>query len=285
MNIYDLSPLINSFGSIYIGIFICIVLGFILGIISSIFGIGGGFLITPFFHSFLNVTGPLAVASSIGQIPFTALSGIIKYAKNKKVNFKYAFLLSLGSIPSSQFLASILANSENNFLGKIIIYRNLNLADFLIILTFILVVGGTGIYNIIKSKKNSKELKIKILKYQKLYTFFIGILFGFFSVLLGIGGGFLSTPYFIYYCRFTSIEAVATTLTVLFITSTITTVHYLLKKQIYFLISILIAIGGIIGAQVGSSLALKMPQEKILLYLGYLQITAVIFYLSSKFLV
>ncbi|GIW22475.1 MAG: hypothetical protein KatS3mg068_1482 [Candidatus Sericytochromatia bacterium] len=234
------------------------------------------------FHSFLNVTGPLAVASSIGQIPFTALSGIIKYAKKNKVNFKYAFLLSLGSIPTSQFLANILANSENNILGKINVYKNLTLGDFLIIFTFIIVVGGTGIYNILKSNKNITNNNFRILKCHKIYTLIVGALFGFFSVLLGIGGGFLSTPYFIYYCRFTSIEAVATTLTVLFITSTITTIYYLLEKQIYFLISLIIAIGGIIGAQLGSSLALKLSQEKILLYLGYLQILAVIFYIISK---
>jgi uncharacterized membrane protein YfcA len=58
----------------------------------------------------------------------------------------------------------------------------------------------------------------------------------------------------------------------------------LLIKEIYFLISLIIAVGGIIGAQIGSSLALKMPQQKILLYLGYLQLTAVIFYVFSKFL-
>jgi uncharacterized membrane protein YfcA len=284
MNIYDLSPIINSFGSIYTGIFFCLIIGIILGIISSVFGIGGGFLITPFFHSFLNVSGTLAVASSIGQIPFTALSGIIKYAKKKKVNFKYAFLLSLGSIPSSQILANIFANSKNNILGKMIIYKNLNLADFLIIITFILVVGGTGTFNIIKAKKFNLNEKFKQLKFEKLYTFLIGILFGFFSVLLGIGGGFLSTPYFIYYCRFNPVEAVATTLATLFITSTVTTIHYLLIKEIYFLISLIIAVGGIIGAQIGSSLALKMPQQKILLYLGYLQLTAVIFYVFSKFL-
>jgi hypothetical protein len=284
MNIYDLSPLINSFGSIYTGVFFCITLGIILGIISSAFGIGGGFLITPFFHSFLNVSGALSVASSIGQIPLTTLSGIINYAKNKKVNFKYALLLSLGSIPSSQILASILANSKNNILGSTFIYKNLTLVDFLIIITFVVIVGGTGIYNIKKSKKINLRKKLKKLRFERLYTFFIGTLFGLFSVLLGIGGGFLSTPYFIYYCKFNPIEAVATTLTVLFITSTITTIHYLLKSEIYFLISIIIAIGGIIGAQIGSSIALKIPQEKILLYLGYLQIIAVIFYVSSKFL-
>jgi uncharacterized membrane protein YfcA len=286
MNIYDLLPLIHSFGSIYTGIFLCLLIGFVTGIVSSVFGVGGGFIITPFFHSFLNVTGTLAVASSVGQIPLVSLSGIFKYAKSNKIKFKPLIFLLLGAIPSSQLLASYLGNIKNTVWGKTNIYGNLTAADLVIMGTFVFIIGGLGLYNIKKSKENIAQgeyVAVKQLSKPNLTTFILGLAFGFFSVLLGIGGGFFCVPYFVYYCGLTSVEAVATTLVALFITSTFTTIHYIYIQEIYFSISLIIAIGGIIGAQVGAHYALKSKSGKILLYLGYVQIFAAFFYIFTKF--
>ncbi len=204
---FDLSSLTHVYGSLYIGISATILLGGVVGFISASFGIGGGFVITPYFNAGLNLSATTAVATSMGQIPFMSLAGLVKYFKEKIINYRLAAWLLAGSLPASQVVAHYLGNIKDTSWGKIEVYGGMLLADMIIIVVFAVVIGVLGVYNLVRSYRGGKEKAMAKNKFtsntqMNLITFCIGICFGFFSALLGIGGGFFFFSVFCLFLRF-----------------------------------------------------------------------------------
>ncbi len=275
------------------------------------FGIGGGFVVTPFFHSVLQLPAPLAVASSMGQIAFMSLSGIVTYAREKKILYREGLLLLIGAIPASQIVALSFGSLRGSATtGETPFFAGLNLADFVLLLCFGLFLGLVGVYNVVRSfryrathadaqPKQSGEKarstntgtatsdslqaeRARRIRRRPVATLLVGCLFGVFSVLLGVGGGVFAVPYFVFALKFEPAEAVATSFFCILVTSVLTTIHYALAGNIYLGLSLCIALGSVIGAQSGARFAIQLAPGRLLLILGCTQLAIVAAYIALK---
>ena len=284
--LFDLTPLTAQFGSLELGILICLVLGFFVGIISGMLGIGGGFIITPFFHAGLGLSASHAVASSMGQMPLMATFACWEYFKKNLISFKTALFFLITAIPSAQYVAHWVAKIQNSEFGSKPVWNGLSSADVIILISFTFIIGTIGLYNIYRSyglKADDSNLK-PMFKGNGLniVSLISGIIFGIVSVILGIGGGFLAVPFFIYVHGLKPINAVATSMFCIFITSSITSLHYLWLGEIYFGLSLVLALSSIIGAILGTKIAIKLSPDILLKSFAILQLGVVVIYTYIK---
>ena len=254
-------------------------LGFVVGMVSAAFGIGGGFVITPFCHAVLGLPAPLAVATSMGQIPLLSVAGVRRYQRDQVIDYGLAGALLIGALPAAQLVAWWLAARPASAWPELIAGQTL--PDLLLLGVFTLAIGGLGLYNMRRAGEETdaapRERRRPLGKVALL-----GIVFGALSALLGIGGGFFAVPIFIYLCGLRPVEAVATSLFAVLITSAVTTLHYLWLGQIYFAISLIIASGSMLGARVGAGLALRSQPATLLRSLGAAQVLICLGYLALK---
>ena len=302
--LWDLSPLVAAFGTIGTGIAVSILLGLVVGFVSAMFGIGGGFVVTPFFHSVIGLSAPLAVAASMGQIACMSLSGIVEYARKGKVRYNTALLTLLGSLPASQWVAATVGNLRDSNLATQPVMAGLSLADLILLLSFGVFLALLGVYNIVRARRytpesttpsqaatdsasganSNSDAKLPSPRRQRpLATIVMGVFFGALSVFLGIGGGFLAVPFFVYALKLEPAEAVATSFFCILITSILASVHYALADHLYFGLSLCVAAGSVFGAQAGSRFAIQVAPRRLLFSLGVLQLVIVTAYLLLKF--
>lgn len=263
-------------------------ISFTVGILAAMFGIGGGFFFTPFFHSVIGLPPVQAVATSMFQIPFMSASGSATYLLQKKVQIKPALWLLAGAIPSSQITAWFF--SYYSLKDKTASPQADHLAiDIFLILLYTFVIGGTGFFILLKKSKDDKPLTLPtnnsnqpvyhIPKFSILTT---GLLFGFVASALGVGGGFLTVPYFLFFLKMPASQATATSLFTMFFLSIITSTQYLLLGHPVVPLSLLAALGTMSGAQLGSRMAIHLPSHVLKKFFGLIQILVVIVYLLRE---
>lgn len=232
----------------------------------------------------------MSVATSMGQIPFMSLAGSIQYFRSKKVRVQATLWLLLGSLPAAQLVAHFIGNINESPIGREIVFAGMTAADLFLLLQYGFFIGLLGAYNLYRSfRVEPKETAARKAPLpagwrRNLATVAAGVVFGSFSALLGIGGGFFAVPFFVYACGFEPVEGVASSLFAIFVTSALTTLHYVLVDQIYFGLSLTIAAGSVFGALLGSRFATRVKQAYILRSLGILQIAVIFGYLALKFL-
>lgn len=304
------------------GIIVVFGVGFFVGYLASFLGLGGGFIYTPFFHSFFHLTAVQAVAVSLAQMPVSALSGLYVYFKNNKIRWKQGFVLLVTSIPTAQYTAFAFGRFEDTTLGKQLFY-GIPLSEFVYLIVFTFFLSILAAYNLVsafkkrkryyemisipESKQNPKKTESNQETYQKVTShnrdsanilenetefqftnksvfivLAVGVFFGMFSSLFGIGGGFLAVPLFIYYFRMSPVEAVATSFLGIFLTSFGTTVQFLILGKLHWELALIGSFGGIFGARIGSLKAVKAKPYSILFVTSFFQILVVIWYLVGK---
>lgn len=299
------------------GILVVFSVGFFVGFLASFLGLGGGFIYTPFFHSFFHLTAVQAVAVSLAQMPVSALSGLYVYFKNDKIRWKQGFLLLITSIPSAQYAALAFGRFEDTTLGKQL-YYGIPLSEFVYLFVFTIFVGLLAVYNLFtafnKRKLYYKSLSLEnqnhlvkeegaqlatdsktnttsvspaksefhFTKQSIFIVLLAGVFFGLFSSLFGVGGGFLAVPLFIYYFRMSPVEAVATSFLGIFLTSFGTTVQFLILGKLHWELALIGSFGGIFGARIGSLKAVKAKPYTILFVTSFFQFLVVTWYLVMK---
>lgn len=302
------------------GVIVVFGVGFFVGYLASFLGLGGGFIYTPFFHSFFHLTAVQAVAVSLAQMPVSALSGLYVYFKNDKIRWKQGFLLLATSIPSAQYTAYAFGRFEETTLGKQL-YYGIPLSEFVYLIVFTFFLGILAVYNLIAAlkkrkkyydsiKQNTLDLAVsnntskhqssqasnttQTSSYQTkedsfllsrrsiLIVLLVGVFFGMFSSLFGIGGGFLAVPLFVYYFRMSPVEAVATSFLGIFLTSFGTTLQFLLLGKLHWELALVGSFGGIFGARIGSLKAVSAKPYTILLVTSLFQFLVVVWYLVGK---
>ncbi|MCW7491815.1 sulfite exporter TauE/SafE family protein [Leptospira sp. 2 VSF19] len=303
------------------GIIVVFGVGFFVGYLASFLGLGGGFIYTPFFHSFFHLTAVQAVAVSLAQMPVSSLSGLFVYYKNNKIRWKQGLLLLCTSIPSAQFTAYKFGRFEDTELGKQL-YYGIPLSEFIYLIVFTVFLGILAVYNLIVALRRrrkyfqSLEVQSQILNpspsfdslssssksiepiqsktnenQEESFTYssksvaivlLTGIFFGLFSSLFGIGGGFLAVPLFVYYFRMSPVEAVATSFLGIFLTSFGTSVLFFMQGKLHLELAIIGSFGGIFGARIGSLKAVNAKPYSILLVTAIFQFLVVVWYVLGK---
>jgi len=267
-----------------INIFLLLGLGGVVGFLSGLFGVGGGFLLTPLLIM-IGVPPTVAAASDSNQIVAASASGTYAHARAGSVDFKMGIVLLIGGV---------IGGSGGVFLIRLL--RMLGEADFVITITYVLMLGGIGSYMFFESLENLRggkrrrqpavesrpsvyarlvrNLPWKVHFRQSnvtlslLMPLLLGILVGALAAVMGVGGGFIMVPVMVYLLRMPMHVVVGTSLfQILFTCVNVTILQATVNHTVDFLLALILLFGSVIGAQLGAraSKRLNADQLKILM--------------------
>lgn len=268
-----------------INILVPVGLGLAVGLLSGLFGVGGGFLMTPLLIMF-GIPSTVAAATDSNQIVAASTSGTYAHWKVGNVDFKMGLYLLAGG-----FLGGVVG------VQAIKLLHAMGNADFVIKMTYVLMLGIVGTYMFIESLQSMKKKKGpavdevkekkesavgKFLKALPLQTHFeksgithsvlvpivLGGFVGVLAAIMGVGGGFLMVPIMVYMLRMPMHVVVGTSLfQILFTCIEVTFLQAYTNHNVDFILAVLLLLGSTVGAQVGTVFGrkLKADQLKILL--------------------
>jgi uncharacterized membrane protein YfcA len=270
-------------------------LGLVVGLLSGLFGVGGGFLMTPLLMM-IGIPPTIAAATDANQIVAASASGTFAHWRLGNVDYKMGLYLLIGG-----FLGGALG------VHIIKILRATGGADFLIKITYVVMLGVVGTFMFFESlhalrkqkaaargegKAHSKPVKQNggLLGWLPMQTFFeksgvthsalvplsLGVFVGVLAAIMGVGGGFLMVPVMIYMLRMPMHVVVGTSLfQIMFTCTEVTFLQAYSNHTVDFLLAILLLVGSVFGAQIGTVLGRKLhgDQLKILLAVIVLAVT------------
>ena len=269
-------------------------LGLAVGLLSGLFGVGGGFLMTPLLMM-VGIPPTIAAATDANQIVAASASGTISHWRLGNVDFKMGLYLLIGGFVGGAGGVQVIK-----------ILRATGGADFLIKMTYVVMLGGVGSFMFVeslnamrKTKKSSttaapaaapKEKKGGFFAALPMQTYFeksgvthsalvplfLGTFVGVLAAIMGVGGGFLMVPVMIYMLRMPMHVVVGTSLfQILFTCIEVTYLQAYSNHTVDFILAIILLVGSVFGAQIGTVLGRKLhgDQLKILLSIIVLAVT------------
>jgi uncharacterized membrane protein YfcA len=270
--------------NISIHIFVLLGLGLTVGFLSGLFGVGGGFLLTPLLMMF-GIPPTVAAASDANQIVAASTSGTFAHWRLGNVDFKMGLLLVAGGVIGGTLGVQLIK-----------ILRAAGNADFVIKITYVIMLGVIGSYMFLESLKNlrPRPLQAAAPKLQKKSWFarccealpfavrfeksgitlsifmplILGSLVGVLSALMGVGGGFIMVPVMVYMLRMPMHVVVGTSLfQVLFTCIDVTFMQAFYNHTVDLLLAVFLLVGSTTGAQIGARISshMKADQLKIVL--------------------
>lgn len=260
-----------------VNIFLLLGLGGITGVLSGMFGVGGGFLMTPFLM-FIGVPPTVAVATSANQIVASSVSGFLAHWRRDNVDFKMGHFLLGGGIVGSTI--GVWAFARLRELGHI---------DLIILLFYIIFLGAIGglmaiesfraIYRKHEVKPRRETLSgLHLRKRLPWVTEFpkskisisawlpvgIGLIVGMLVSLMGVGGGFFMIPAMIYLLGMPTSMVIGTSLfQIIFITANVTLLQAITTQTVDIVLALLLLSSSVVGAQAGSKIGAKLPAEHL----------------------
>ena len=268
-----------------VNVFLILGMGLAVGFISGMFGIGGGFLMTPLLI-FVGVSPAVAVASVASHIAASSFSGALSYWRKRAVDLALASLLLAGGI---------LGTAAGVWLFTLL--RALDQLDLLIGLSYVTlltVVGGFMIYESLRAIVRAQQgnpvplrrpgshtwlhglpLKLRfkrsVIYVSAIPVWVIGFIIGFIGAIMGIGGGFLLVPMLIYFLRVPTATVIGTSMVLTLITmASATVMHAATNHLVDAVLAFILMIGGVVGAQFGARAGQKISGEWLRLLLGLL---------------
>lgn len=265
-------------------ILLSVSLGVIVGAIGAFFGVGGGFMVTPFLHTVIGLTAAESVATSTGQIVLLSSSAGWYYFREGLIKFRAAFYLLLGSLPSALFFAWLIGRVQHSPFASQIVWLGMSKADLTLLVVFTVGIGTLGCYNLYRAGllQASTESTGQSQIFNKMEAVAVGVLTGTSAAVLGIGGGFITFPYLVYRCKMLPTEAVATGICVMWVTTLIASGKYISSGTLRLGPALAIGIGGVIGAQIGARMILNVSPRTVVKTLGVLQLLVAILYSIGK---
>jgi len=259
-----------------------IVLGFLVGLLSGMFGVGGGFLTTPLLI-FYGIPPTVAVASAATQITGASVSGVMVHMRRGGVDMKMGGVMIAGGLLGSLVGAALFRLLQAS--GQIDVVIGFL---YVLILTWI---GGLMLKDGLKSlglippksedaprPRHNRWVASLPLRWRfhgsGLYIspvapFALGFLAGTLTVLLGIGGGFILVPAMIYLLGMPARVVIGTSLfMVLAVSASTTMVHAVTTRAVDVVLAALLLVGGVIGAQYGAVLATRVKPDLLRLALA-----------------
>jgi uncharacterized membrane protein YfcA len=268
-----------------VNILLILAMGLAVGFISGMFGIGGGFLMTPLLI-FLGISPAVAVATVTSHIAASSMSGAITYWSRRALDLALAFMLLAGGI---------IGTAVGVWLFTML--RTLGQLDITIGLSYVLLLTAVGalmaaesVGAIIRTRQGKPVelrrpgahtwihgLPFKLrFKRSRIYVsaipvWGIGFIIGFVGAVMGIGGGFLLVPMLIYILRVPTATVIGTSMVLTLITMVSATVmHAATNHLVDAVLALILMIGGVIGAQFGTRAGQKISGEWLRLLLGLL---------------
>lgn len=270
--------------------FLILGLGGIVGFLSGMFGVGGGFLITPLLF-FIGVPPAVAVATGANQVVASSISGVLAQLRRKGVDFHMGTVLLVGGFIGSAIGVWVFALMTR--LGQI---------DLFVQLSYVLFLGLIGammfqesVRSLLRSRKAGATIrrshvhswvhglpfKMKFrasgLYISVIPPALIGAAVGFLSAIMGVGGGFILVPAMIYLLGMPTKVVIGTSLfQIIFVTSFTTVMHAVNSQTVDMLLALLLILGGVIGAQIGTRVGVRLKAEQLRIMLSLLVLTVAI---------
>jgi uncharacterized membrane protein YfcA len=264
---------------------VLLAMGAAVGFLSGMFGVGGGFLITPLLI-FYNIPPAIAVATGANQVIASSFSGALAHFKRGTLDFKLGTVLLAGGIVGSTI--GIYAFTLLRVLGQ------LDLFISLLYVVFLGLVGGLMLVESINAIRRAKggaaptlkkpgqhnwihRLPLKMrFRASKLFVSVIPVLalgagIGFLSAIMGVGGGFIMVPALIYLLKVPTNVVVGTSLfQIIFVAAFSTIIHATTNQTVDIVLAFVLMLGGVAGAQYGAKAGQKLRGEQLRALLGLL---------------
>lgn len=277
-----------------VNVFLVFALGGFVGLLSGIFGVGGGFLMTPLLIMF-GIPPTVAAASDSNQIVGASTSGCLAHYRLGNVDFKMGILLLVGGVLGGFGGVQVIK-----------ILRAMGNADFLINVTYVLMLGGVGAYMFIESvqslrkrapeagaqakpvKKSRYAAMMEKLPFQTdfvksgvrlsmLMPLVLGVLVGVLAAIMGVGGGFIMVPIMVYLLRMPMHVVVGTSLfQILFTCINVTILQSYTNHTVDFVLAVLLLLGSTLGAQFGTRISRKLKGEQLKILLATLVLAVMV---------
>ena len=265
-----------------VNLIVLLALGVGVGFLSGVFGIGGGFLMTPLLI-LMGIPAAVAVATEANQIAASSFSGVLAHLKRRAVDFKMGNILVIGGLFGSALGVEIFR-----------IINSYGQTELFVSGCYIIFLGSIGILMFVESLstiKRSKSPQINTLprkkhnwvhglplkirfKTSQLYIsaippLFLGFVIGILASIMGVGGGFILIPAMIYVLGMPTKVVIGTSLyQIMFITAFTTFMHATQNKTVDLMLAFILIIGGVIGAQVGARVTVRLKAEEIRILLA-----------------
>jgi uncharacterized membrane protein YfcA len=268
-----------------VDIFVVLAMGLAVGFISGMFGIGGGFLMTPLLI-FIGIAPAVAVASVSTHIAASSCSGVMTYWRRRAVDLPLGAMLLAGGIVGTALGVSLFT-----------LLRQIGQLDLTIGISYVVLltaVGGLMINESVRAIIRQQQgkpatprrggthtwvhgLPLKMrFKRSKIYVsvipvLAIGLMIGFVGAIMGIGGGFLLVPMLIYVLRVPTATVIGTSMVLTLVTmASATVMHAATNHLVDIVLALILMIGGVVGAQFGARAGQNMRGERLRLLLGLL---------------
>jgi len=265
-----------------VNIVLIFVMGGFVGLLSGIFGVGGGFLMTPLLIM-IGIPPTVAAASDSNQIVGASTSGTLAHYRLGNVDFKMGIILLIGGVLGGTLGVHVIK-----------ILKHMGNADFLIQITYVVMLAFVGIYMFIESLQGLRKTQtvvtetakesgyvrfVKRLPWQTqfeksgielsiLMPLVLGTFVGVLAAIMGVGGGFIMVPVMVYLLRMPMHVVVGTSLfQILFTCINVTIMQANTNHTVDFVLALILLIGSTLGAQFGAKISrrLKGDQLKIIL--------------------
>ena len=268
-----------------LNLFLLLGMGGAIGFISGMFGVGGGFLLTPLLI-FVGVPAPVAVATSSVHIAASSVTGALNYWRRNALDVKLGSVLVSGGLVGT-VLGVIFFNQM----------RRLGHLDLVITLSYVTLLMSVGCLMFVESSgamidtRRGKNVVLRSPGEHRWYErlpfpmrfhrskmstsviplIVLGVVIGFIGTVLGIGGGFLVVPALIYLFRVPTSVVVGTSLFQILVTMLVATfLHATVSQAVDVLLALTLVVGGVIGAQFGARAGQGLRGEHFRLLLALL---------------
>ncbi len=263
-------------------VFLLLGMGGAVGFLSGLFGVGGGFLMTPLLI-FIGVGPAVAVASEANQVVAASASGMLAHMRRGNVDFKMGAVLLAGGFAGSSF--GVWLYSALRAVGQLDLVISLAYVAFLGIIGSLMLAESARA--VLRRRKPGTQLlklhqhtwlhglplKIRFRK-SKLYIsallpLAIGFLVGILSAIMVVGGGFIMVPAMISLLGMPTATVVGTSLfQIIFVTANVTFLQAVNNQTVDVVLALTLLTGGVVGAQIGGRFAGRLPGEYLRLLLG-----------------
>jgi uncharacterized membrane protein YfcA len=266
-----------------VNIFMVLGMGASIGFLSGMFGVGGGFLMTPLLI-FIGIPPGVAVATEANQIVASSFSGAIVHLRRKSVDIKLGMLLLAGGIVGALFGVLLFR-----------LLRQMGQLDLIISLCYVVFLGVIGglmtLESVAAMRRVAKGQKADVrrpgqhgwihglpfkvrLRRSRLYVsaipiLILGALVGVLASIMGVGGGFIMVPAMIYLLRVPTNVVIGTSLfQIMFVTAFTTIMQSVTNQTVDVVLALILMVGGVVGAQFGAQFGQRLRGEQLRALLG-----------------
>jgi uncharacterized membrane protein YfcA len=262
--------------------FLLLGLGGLVGVLSGMFGVGGGFLMTPLLF-FIGIPPAVAVATQANQIVASSVSGVLAHLRRKTVDLRMGVMLLIGGLVGAVIGVWIFTYLKS--IGQV---------DLLVQLCYVVFLGTIGALMLVESLRAMRRSKAGTVTKRKRVAWvhampfkmrfrtsglyisaippvLVGAAVGVLSAVMGVGGGFIMIPAMIYLLGMPTKVVIGTSLfQIIFVTGFITLLHAVTSQTVDIVLALLLLIGGVVGAQLGTRIGMKLQAEQLRVLLALL---------------